>query len=226
MDYDLSYPEAMTIIGGLSNPSKMPWYSWSTSAYDCITGSRLREVKNSVCSDCYACKGCYVFSVVRSAQARRLDALKDPRFEDAFVKVLTTLYEKSRKTYTKDGEVIKENRFRWHDSGDLQSVNHLHIINNIAKRTPMINHWCPTREYGILKKFLKKDTLAENLLVRVSAAMIQQTFKERPLGLPFSTVGALTDESLSQCPASEQGNKCLNCTNCWDKTKDVNYAQH
>ena len=50
----LSYDSAYEIIGGLSSPSKMPWYGWSISAYRCKTGGKLREVENSTCSHCYA----------------------------------------------------------------------------------------------------------------------------------------------------------------------------
>ena len=46
--------QASEIIGGYTVTSKMPTISYSISAKDCITGSKLRKIKNSVCSDCYA----------------------------------------------------------------------------------------------------------------------------------------------------------------------------
>lgn len=222
--YELQYTEAMDIIGGLSTPSKMPWYSYSLSAYDCKTGSKLREVKNSTCSKCYACKGNYCFPTVRAAHARRLNAIDDPRFEDAFVLVLTKLYQRGRGTYIKDGVEIKENRFRWHDSGDIQTLEHLEIINRVALRTPFLDHWIPTREFGIVKKFFEKHgNFAPNLTVRMSAVMIGEEL-ETSLPLPTSSVGVA--EAAIQCKAYSQGGKCLDCRQCWDSDKDVNYPLH
>ena len=73
--------EALKIIGGsLSKPSKMPGWSIGLPAKECKTGGKLQAVKGSVCYDCYALKGCYVFKVVQDAQYRRLAALKDPNW--------------------------------------------------------------------------------------------------------------------------------------------------
>ena len=61
-------------IGTLSCPSKMPAWGWSTPAEDCIRGSKLAKVKNSICSICYARKGRYVFPNVQKALKKRLKA--------------------------------------------------------------------------------------------------------------------------------------------------------
>lgn len=217
--------ESLKIIGGLSKPSKMPWYSWSTSAFDCKTGSQLRKVENSTCAACYALKGNYAWPNVKKAHQNRLRALDDPRFVEAFINVLTILYDKSRKTYMLNGKEIKENRFRWHDSGDLQSVDHLKMINEIALATPFLKHWLPTREFGIVNDYLKKgNTFAKNLIVRMSAVIVGEDFPRRPMGLPYSTVGV--DQVKNQCPAYEQEGKCLDCSTCWDGRKNVNYPLH
>ena len=69
--------EALKIIGGsLSKPSKMPGWSIGLPAKECKTGGKLQKVPGSVCFDCYALKGCYVFKVVQNAQYRRLAAIK------------------------------------------------------------------------------------------------------------------------------------------------------
>ena len=71
--------EALKIIGGsLSKPSKMPGWSIGLPAKECKTGGKLQKVPGSVCYDCYAIKGCYVFKVVQDAQYRRLAAIKEP----------------------------------------------------------------------------------------------------------------------------------------------------
>ena len=66
---------ADALVGGLSAPSKMPCKSFSISAFECITGSRLRKIAGSVCSKCYALKGRYVFPKVQAALDRRLGVL-------------------------------------------------------------------------------------------------------------------------------------------------------
>ena len=58
--------DALKIIGGsLSKPSKMPGWSIGLPAKECKTGGKLQKVPGSVCFDCYALKGCYVFKVVQ-----------------------------------------------------------------------------------------------------------------------------------------------------------------
>lgn len=217
--------EAMDIIGGLSQPSKMPWFGWSISAFACKTGSKLRQVPGSVCSKCYACKGNYMFPTVKNAHERRLEALSDERFVAAFIMVLTNLYQRTRLAYEKDGVLVKENRFRWHDSGDLQSLEHLEKINEIALATPFLDHWLPSKEHGIVNQFLKKHgSFAPNLVVRMSAVMTGESFKTRPMGLSFSAVNVTTE--LNQCPASQQEGKCKDCRQCWNKDVDVSYPLH
>ena len=66
--------EALKLVGGLSKPSKMPGWAYGLPADECKTGGKLKLIPNSVCSGCYADKGCYVFPVVQAAQYRRLAA--------------------------------------------------------------------------------------------------------------------------------------------------------
>ena len=60
--------EALKITGSLSKPSKMPGWAYGLPAKECKTGAKLAKVPGSVCYDCYALKGCYVFKVVQAAQ--------------------------------------------------------------------------------------------------------------------------------------------------------------
>ena len=83
--------EALKIIGGsLSKPSKMPGWSIGLPAKECKTGGKLQAVKGSVCYDCYALKGCYVFKVVQDAQYRRLRAIKDPQWTTAMAHLINS----------------------------------------------------------------------------------------------------------------------------------------
>ena len=82
--------QALKIVGGLSRPSKMPGWAYGLPAKECKTGSKLREVKDSVCEGCYALKGCYVFEVVQAAQYRRLKSVKNPGWVSAMVHLINS----------------------------------------------------------------------------------------------------------------------------------------
>ena len=51
----------------LSHPSKMPCPAISLDAQACKTGSKLAEIKGTVCHDCYALKGFYRMPNTRNA---------------------------------------------------------------------------------------------------------------------------------------------------------------
>jgi hypothetical protein len=210
----------MVLIGGLSNPSKMPWYGWSISAHECKTGGKLQEIEGTVCHGCYALKGFYNMGNVQAALNRRLDGLKQDDFVPDFIFVLNTLYDKQKSK-------VKENRFRWHDSGDLQDVKHLQKIVDICQGTPRLVHYLPTKEPAIVRDFIKKGgVIPKNLFVKVSVPKVGDTFKRQPHGLDFAAVGRNDDPELFQCPAlAKQGNKCLDCRACW-KLGNINYPLH
>ena len=195
--------EARKITGGLSAPNKMPGPSINLPAWNCITGLKLQAVKNSVCAGCYAMKGRYSFPNVREAMARRLAALTDPRWVDA----METL-------------VKGQPWFRWHDSGDIQSPDHLKNIFEVCNRTPETRHWMPTREVKFLK-LMDPDVVPKNLIIRISSHMIDQgPVKHWPWTSTVVTSG-------KTCPAAEQGNKCKECRACWDRSvKNVAYGKH
>jgi len=195
--------EAWTLVGGLSKPSKMPGWAYGLPAAECKTGKKLVDVENSVCSGCYANKGCYVFAVVQAAQYRRLEATKNPYWVDA----MTTLINSK-----------KAGEFRWHDSGDVQDEAHLLKIFEVCKNTPSIKHWMPTRE-AWTKKYL--DQKPENLVIRFSATMIDQ---EAPESWPNTSTVSTTSRT---CPAPDQDNACGDCRDCWDPAiKNITYGKH
>ena len=205
--------KALELIGNFSKPSKMPCQSWSIPAKKCKTGMKLRNVEGSVCSKCYALKGRYPFPNVQKALEKRFESLSNPFWEDAMVLAIS--------------ETESSGFFRWHDSGDLQSVEHLEKIANIAKRLPSIRFWLPTREYSFVAEFVKRHgNFPENLTVRLSSLMIE--------GKPPVTIASrfnLTTSGVSKegfnCPSSKQDGKCLTCRACWDQTvKNVNYKIH
>lgn len=197
----------------LSSPSKMPCHSWSISALECKTGSKLAQVPGSVCEGCYALKGNYRFGNVKRAQDARLLQSRKKGWVSAMVEAI-----RSRE---------KSGFFRWFDAGDLQSVKMLRDIVKIANALPDIRFWLPTKEFGFVSKYLEKHgPFPENLNVRLSAYIVD---KQGP-NLLAEQLGLTTSEVRTEgetCPAPTQGNKCLDCRACWDKeVKKVVYKKH
>ena len=186
-------------------PSKMPGPAHNLPAQACKTGAKLVQIPGSVCAGCYALKGRYRFRNVQDALSRRLQALEDPRWVEA----MTTL-------------ISGEAWFRWHDSGDIQSLKHLENIFEVCKRTPDTQHWMPTREAQFLKD-IDPDKVPPNLIIRMSSHMINQgPVKQWPW---TSTVSS--QDSERTCPAPEQGNSCQDCRACWDRSvPNVCYGKH
>ena len=209
MDFKL----ALSIVGGLSSPSKMPCHGFSIPATECKTGSKLRKVKGSICSICYALKGRYSFGVVKQALTKRFAGLKHP----AWVEAISFLILKQEQS----------GFFRWHDSGDIQDLAHFKRIIRVCRMTPEVKHWLPTREYGIISSYVKgRGQIPNNLTVRLSAFMADSP----PPALLAKRLGVCTSgtsKATFDCPAPKQGNKCGDCRACWDKSiANVNYKTH
>lgn len=206
--------EAKEITGhksGLGRPSKMPGFSTSLSAFDCKVGSKLAKVEGSVCSKCYAFNGNYQYPGVKQAHQNRLKALDHPQWIEAMTLLIGH--------YTNPDDPY----FRIHDSGDIQSVQHLLQWVQIAQNLPKINFWMPTKETRFYKtgKTIMGNDWPKNLVVRLSAPMIG---KEPPSSfgkLPTSTVQA----GLGfECCAYKRDNKCGPCRACWEPdVQNVDY---
>ena len=197
--------EAEKITGGLSAPGKMPEGSYNLPANMCQTGAKLRKISGTPCYKCYAFKGRYNFPNVKDALQRRLESLTHPQWVEA----MTTL-------------VKKKKHFRWHDSGDLQSVQHLKNIFEVCKLTPGTMHWLPTQERKFLP--LNTDSIPKNLLIRLSNA--KNDTKPGNAWTHWSTV-VTTPRAGHVCPAPDQGNVCGSCRACWSKdVKEVQYRIH
>ena len=195
--------EALKIIGGsLSKPSKMPGWSIGLPAKECKTGAKLQAVKGSVCYDCYALKGCYVFKVVQEAQYRRLKAINHPDWVQAMATVIK-----------------RQKFFRWHDAGDVQSPEHMQKIIEVCKLTPNTKHWMPTQE----RQFLPDpEQVPDNLVIRLSRSKI-----DGPVPAAWSHDSGVTTGEARTCPAPDQGGKCGSCRQCWNKDiKSVIYGKH
>ena len=207
--------EANAVCGTLTQTSKMPCKSYSLPTEACQTGYKMAQIKGSICSACYANKGFYraYESTIKPSQFARLDSLTNPHWIDGMVNLIGS-----------------DSFFRWHDSGDLQGVDHLEKIARVAQLTPNTRHWLPTREYGMVKAFIAKHgALPENLIVRLSAM-----YPDTPVVVPKSLQGAKnvavsnvhTGKPMgTACNAPNQNGACNDCRLCWTG-ETVSYALH
>jgi hypothetical protein len=199
--------DAKKITGSLTRTSKMPGLSYSLPAWECKTGSKLRNIKGSVCASCYALKGNYTrYKAIKAAQYVRLEALKDTKWIAAMV-----------------AQIIRQKYFRWHDAGDIQSMEHLYKIFRVCELTPETKHWMPTREAQFLSKIENPTVeVPSNLIIRMSSHMVDQG----PVKF-WPWTSTVTSGQGSTCPAPKQGGQCKDCRSCWDRSvSNVCYGKH
>jgi len=207
--------DAYTITGGLTQTSKMPCKSYSLPTEACKTGFKMAQIKGSVCASCYADKGFYMMyqNAIKPAQFARLDSLTSPAWVDAMVALIGL-----------------DAYFRWHDSGDLQGLDHFKKIVEVANKTPKTKHWLPTREYSIIKEFISAGgTIPKNLIVRLSGMYPDQAVKipaslQGIKGITTSNVHTKKPLGLA-CKAPSQAGECRDCRACWTN-KPVSYLMH
>ena len=204
---------AQAIAGSLGKPSKMPGFAYGISAFNCITGSKLAQIEGSVCHGCYARKANYKYPSVMIAHQKREANLGSPEWIESMVLMIS-------KTGT--------DHFRFHDSGDLQSVAHLLAIVAIANRLPHVAFWLPTKEKGMLSEFKRGGhTVPDNLVIRLSAAMVDSDKVNRELTGNVSLVQDKVELQGFHCKAPEQNGKCEDCRACWDKSiATIVYFKH
>ncbi len=165
----MSIKEALSICGSLSRPGKMPGRSYALPAQHCRLGSVLKLVPGSVCARCYALRGRYAFPKVRRAMEKRFLALSHPKWVEA----ITTLICRSG-----------EKHVRWHDSGDLQNLEHLRKIIAVARKLPQV------RFSDLVIKALIAATKAEEKAVNrvgqlsLTAVWVFQKVSRSLLGIP------------------------------------------
>lgn len=215
-----SYSQAIKIVGSLSKPSKIPTYGYALPITTCKSGSELAKQKGTICSGCYGDDGWYNMPWVRYAMEKRSIAVYDEYWTDAMIYLI---------------KYHELDEFRWHDTGDIQSLEHLLKIVEVADRTPNVVYWLPTQENEIIEELwvlFGKQKLKEvvpNLKIRLSARDINKPppFK-LALKLGVFTSMVVTDDSDIgfNCPSSLQDNKCRECRNCWSNDFCVIYRKH
>ena len=194
----------------LSKPSKMPCYSISRSAWLCDVGSRLAEIEGSTCADCYARKGMYHMPNVKAKMIEREAFFNAPDFVPRMVNVLN---------------IVRNEWFRWFDSGDVADVGMALNIIDVCRQTPTKRHWIPSREFKVWTRALQIDRLPENAVLRMSAHMVDGP---RPKAWPTTSTVHTGKKTLGRvCPAPEQQGKCGDCRACWSlDVPNVSYHIH
>ena len=195
--------EAVKITGSMTRTSKMPGLSYSLPAWACQTGAKLRKVPGTPCHGCYALKGNYIrYPAIKKAQYYRLASLDRDSWVTAMV-----------------AQIKRQKWFRWHDAGDVQSVDHMNKIFEVCRLTPLTRHWLPTQERKYLP--LPGSSIPTNLVIRLSGSKIDGP---RPSCWPHTST--VVTKSAT-CPAPSQGGKCRTCRNCWNKDiKNISYGKH
>jgi hypothetical protein len=197
--------EAKKITDSLTRTSKMPGKSYSLPAWACQTGAKLRKVPTSPCFGCYALKGNYTrYPAIKAAQYRRLDSIKNPLWVEAMAI-----------------QIQRQKWFRWHDAGDLQSVDHLEKIFEVCRRTPNTQHWLPTQERQYILA-VNPEEVPDNLIIRLSGAKVDGAAPKA-----WAHTSTVVTDGKPTCPSGTQGGKCLDCRACWNKDiSNISYGKH
>ena len=193
---------AVKITGSMTRTTKMPGLSYSLPAWECQTGGKLSLVPGTPCFGCYAKKGNYTrYPAIKKAQYYRLNSLT----HDSWVTAMVT-------------QVKRQRWCRWHDAGDVQSVDHMNKILEVVSQTPGTQHWLPTQERPYLPA---PEDVPDNLVIRLSGSKI-----DGPAPTAWTHTSSVVTQGAS-CPAPSQGGKCKECRMCWTKSvKHVSYGKH
>lgn len=231
--------------------SKIPGSSYSTDSFACHVGSKLALVSGSTCHKCYARR---IQSYRDSAdkgwtdnyrKATALIAVDPQLWASAIVKQIMHQAKKTGVYF-----------HRWFTAGDLDSVAMLEAIYRVARMTPEIRHWLPTREAKMVKQCRElHGPEPDNLTIRISSTMID----DGPIASHANTStvhtpvykggvahgkeceayrtrlhddGSYEVVSLDEYLATRRGKGrkygyCGDCRACWDKSvPNVSYGKH
>ena len=196
--------------------TKMPGTTFAIDAFACRVGSKLAKIEGTPCFSCYA---------------RKLQKLR-PSVDQGW-KANLAKWQQANKSKWVQAMTFQINRYnvdgyhRWFDSGDLQSLEMLRNIIDVALLTPHIKHWLPTQERGIVEAYRKQyGQEPDNLVIRVSASKVDA--KTMPRFANTSMVFTKHGKALGkECKARTRGNQCGDCRACWSKDVEViAYPKH
>ena len=209
----MTYADAITIAGTPSNTSKMPGKSIGLSAFSCKTGAKLAQIPGSVCSKCYALKGFYRMPSVAKANDKREAGLSNPQWIEAMVVIIN------------HSASFAVPEWRWFDSGDIQSMDHLMMIVEVAKRTPMIKHWAPTKiDQAPVKGRANTSTVSSSVDVKYAGHRCEAYRTDKSGTIVSHEEHHAMDRKERK---TRDFGHCGSCRKCWSADIDnVDYLQH
>ena len=93
-----------------------------------------------------------------NSQQKRYDKLYHPMWVTAMTMLIS---------------IKVKHRFRWFDSGDIDSVQHLRNIIEVCNGTPHIQHWLVTKEKRTVRQFLDEGGIVpDNLVIQMSGYVV------------------------------------------------------
>lgn len=173
--------------------------------------------KDSVCSDCYACRGRYGLPSPKQGHIRRLLAFVSDK--NMWVeKVISQLRHHLS---------LGEKYVRIHDSGDFFSTEYIAAWEEIAATVPSMRFFAPTRVYHLAEYLpaLQSLNTRRNVTVRPSALWIDQEADV----VPGLSAPANVARNHGNCPAVEKHGTCVSahCRKCWNAPeKTVTFRRH
>ena len=217
---------AIEIAGMVSKGnSKMPGSTFPLDSFSCNVGSKLAKVPGSTCNECYARRIQKMRPSVNIGWSKNQIKTEQTLAIDPMLWEAAVLFQIRRMGF---------DEHRWLDSGDVPNVQFLASVCEVARQTPDIAHWLPTREVEILLDFVKEygvHYIPDNLNIRVSSPMVD----DKPLPA-FTNMSRITTSTVHRkqtqpvghvCPARTQNNECGPCRACWSDTVDnVSYPKH
>ena len=217
---------AIEIAGMVSKGnSKMPGSTFPLDSFSCNVGSRLAEVKGSTCAECYARRIQKMRPSVDIGWSKNQIKTEQTLAIDPTLWEAAVLFQIRRMGF---------DEHRWLDSGDVPNVQFLASVCEVARQTPDIAHWLPTREVKILLDFVKEygvHYIPDNLNIRVSSPMVDDKPLPAFTNMPRITTSTVHNKQTKPvghvCPARTQNNECGPCRACWSDTVDnVSYPKH
>ena len=215
--------QARLITGGISNKNrKMPFYSYGLPVKNCITGSKLAKIKKldkiPTCKLCYAKRNMYNTTAVKKSHAKRLKGINHPYFVKAMIYEINHLTKNQK----------EKKYFRWHDSGDLQSMKHLLKLIKIALSLPKIKFWLPTNERKFIKSYLRsKKSFPINFNERISSIFIDHEPSKKYEFNTSSLFKKIKPINSKICYSYKRNNQCGSCRACWNKNiSNIAYKSH
>ena len=193
--------------------------------FACQVGSKLALIEGTPCHTCYARKLQKLRPSVDKGWKANLDKWRQASTSELGIATWIAAMVLQITRYNTDGY------HRWFDSGDLQSVEMLDAICQVARATPDIKHWLPTQERGIVSRYTQcllppTGKIPSNLIIRVSASKLNGP---QPKGFANTSQVFTGDQAPlgSECHARHNDNNCGDCRACWDPLVEfVSYPKH